>query len=99
MTHLGMIINELFTNSIKYAFKEGGDNRVTCRLEAHGSEYRLIYHENYNKAVDIDKMLQSDTLGIKLLKLTTAQIGGEMQVSKNDGLKVTITFPPPKMQQ
>ncbi len=93
MMQLGIIINELFTNSIKYAFKEDKDNAVSIKLQEDNSEYIFVYHENHNKNENINQLMQSTTLGIKLIKLTINQIGGKLEVDKNDGLRFTIRFP------
>ena len=93
MVHLGIVINELLTNSIKYAFHQGEENRVTLSMQKSEEGYLFIYHENHNYHVDIDEMMQSDTLGIKLIKLIVRQMDAEMEVTKNSGLKFVIGFP------
>jgi two-component sensor histidine kinase len=93
MIHLGIIIDELFTNSIKYAFNDEEQDKITISLFDEGTQYRFVYHENHNYHVDIEKMMHSDTLGIKLLKLTVSQMDGKLHVTKNNGLRFTITFP------
>ncbi len=65
MKSLGIIINELFTNSIKYAFK---DNNLD------------------------DKIINSNSLGIKLVKLTVKQMRGSLDITRNSGLIFTIKF-------
>ncbi len=98
MVHLGIIINELLTNSIKYAFKKGDDNRVTLSLFKRENDYLFLYHENHNYHVDLEKMMHSDTLGIKLIKLIVRQMDGTLEVTRNEGLKFHIAFPKSKMQ-
>lgn len=93
MMHLGIIIDELFTNSIKYAFNDDEKDKITISLFDEQSQYRFVYHENHNYHIDIEKMMNSDTLGIKLLKLTVSQMDGELKVTKNSGLRFTIIFP------
>ncbi len=93
MMQLGIILNELFTNSIKYAFDDDKKSEISIKLQERGEEYIFVYHENHNKNVDIAQILKSKTLGMKLLKLIVAQINGKLQVEKNEGLRFTITFP------
>ncbi len=93
MMQLGIILNELFTNSIKYAFINSKNSSVTIKLKEGENEYIFIYHENHNKNVNISQILQSNTLGMKLLKLIVSQIRGKLDVEKNEGLRFTITFP------
>jgi len=93
MLHLGIIINELFTNSIKYAFpKHKTQNSVRISLTKDKEHYIFRYHNRDNQEADIQKILHSKTLGIKLIKLTVKQIDGKLDVQKQDGLVFTITF-------
>lgn len=98
MVHLGIIINELLTNSIKYAFDKGEDNRVRLSLFKRENDYLFLYHENHNYHVDLESLMHSDTLGIKLIKLIVRQMDGTLEVTRNEGLKFHITFPKSKMQ-
>ena len=91
--NLGIIINELFTNSIKYAFVNRMGDVVSISLYESDDSYIFTYHENHNQHVDIEKMKQSKTLGMKLLALTVKELDGTLDISKNSGLKFVISFP------
>ena len=94
MLHLGIIINELFTNSIKYAFpKSSKQGKVYIAMYEKKNEYIFIYHNRENREADIQKILESKTLGIKLIRLTVKQMHGVLDVKKEDGLVFTIKFP------
>ncbi len=90
---IGIILSELFTNSIKYAFEEdkGGD-QVKISLSQHGNHYLFSYHESRNENIDIEKMLNSQTLGIRLVKLIVKQLEGTFEVTRNRGLIFTVEF-------
>ncbi len=93
MFRLGIILNELFTNSIKYAFEhDAQDDQVWIVLSEKNGNYHFAYHESRNENIDIEKMLSSKTLGIKLVQLTVKQMGGELDISHNNGLIFTIIF-------
>jgi len=93
MFRLGIILNELFTNSIKYAFEhDKSSDQVKIMLYQQGDNYYFIYHESHNEHIDIDKMLNSKTLGIRLIQLTVKQMEGTLDISLNDGLRFTIVF-------
>jgi two-component sensor histidine kinase len=91
---LGIIINELFTNSIKYAFKEENiKNRVYISLFEDEKNYIFKYHNMDNIDVDIHKILYSKKLGIKLIRLTVKQMDGSLDIKTGDGLLFNIIFP------
>ena len=93
MLRLGIILNELFTNSIKYAFSQNSTkNQVNITLTKQKEHYTLIYHEYGNQDADIDKITDSATLGMKLIFLTVREMDGTIQISKKDGLVFTIQF-------
>src|SRR5690606_5539207 len=44
---LGLIINEIVSNSLKYAFPDGRTGKITLKLESHrNDEYRMIVEDD-----------------------------------------------------
>ncbi len=90
---VGIILSELFTNSIKYAFDDDKNNdQVKISLSKDKNHFLFSYHESRNENIDIEKILNSQTLGIRLVKLTVKQLGGTLEVTRNKGLIFTIKF-------
>ncbi len=90
---MGIILGELFTNSIKHAFKKDkDDNRVKISLSKHKDYYLFSYHESGNENIDIAKILNSQTLGMRLVKLVVKQLDGILEVTQDRGLFFTIEF-------
>ena len=93
MFKLGIILNELFTNSIKHAFTtEDREDQVTITLKKEKNRYTLVYHESNNDHVDMEKIHNSDSLGMKLIYLTVQEMDGTVDISRNDGLIFSIEF-------
>ncbi len=93
MKSLGIIINELFTNSIKYAFNDTKlDNKICVSLMALDDQLVFVYHENRNDHIDMNNIMKSKNLGIKLVKLTVKQMRGSLDITRNNGLIFTIKF-------
>lgn len=91
MVQLGIMINELFTNSIKYAFTENkGD--IYIELQHHEDAYVLIYSDNGIGHPSPEVLLKSKSLGIKLIHLTARQLKGSVAISSPKGLKYEIRF-------
>jgi two-component sensor histidine kinase len=77
---LGLIMNELLSNSFKYAFNEIESGRIdlTIKIVAEG-KYQMIYSDNGpGLPVDFD-IYRASTLGIQLIYDLSRQIGGTVQ--------------------
>lgn len=93
---LGLIVNEIVTNSLKYAFQ--GKNQGIIRIDFHkqGDEYHLMICDNgvgIPDDFDIDK---SDSLGMLLIKSLTAQIQGKLELKSHPGTSFNIIFKEPQ---
>jgi two-component sensor histidine kinase len=91
MVQLGIMINELFTNSIKYAFLNNRGN-ISIELQYHSNEYILIYSDDGKGYLFLDELLKSKSLGIRLIHLTAKQLKGSVEVLNEEGLKYKIRF-------
>lgn len=87
--YIGIIINELVTNSYKYAFdKDEGVIWVT--LEKIAEEYVLKIGDS-GKGFEYNK--SSNSLGLKLIHaLVKDQLKGEIEMIKNETIKYIIRF-------
>lgn len=87
--YIGLIINELVTNSYKYAFD---NNRGTITITIHKDlDGYILSIQDDGKGFVVDKKKKS--LGLKLIKtLVYSQLDGEMEVSTQNETKYTIRF-------
>jgi len=89
----GLILNELITNSIKYAFKGIEKGKIFVHLQTISSnKYSLIIADNgigMKKNINIHN---TNTLGLQLVITLVEQIEGEIKVESKNGTKFTITF-------
>jgi two-component sensor histidine kinase len=89
---LGLIINELVTNSLKYAFPEGRAGKLDIRLTAVGTEHVLTVRDNGigNAAPFPD----STGLGQRLVHAMTKQLNGQYYAERTDtGSICVVRFP------
>ncbi len=92
----GLIVNELVTNALKYAFPPGFAGqpkiRVAMNEDADG-QFRLLIGDNgIGLPPDFDPHTRK-SLGMRLVRLwATHQMGGEFKIQSPPGVQYTITF-------
>jgi PAS domain S-box-containing protein len=99
----GLIINELITNALKYAFPQGGGGTIGVELKMLGEEGRVmlrIWDNGVGLPSSIDPR-QSETLGLTIVATLVRQLRGDLTLQRVGGAGFTITFvaPPVKTAQ
>ncbi|MEN9440125.1 MAG: hypothetical protein RLZ33_201 [Bacteroidota bacterium] len=88
----GLLVNELITNSIKYAFPTKQAGEITVGLEEKEEKIYLRIEDNgIGLPKDFD-MMKTDTLGLQLVSTLVEQLDGEITVRNHQGTKYLITF-------
>ena len=89
---VGLIVNELLTNSLKYAFPGGQLGRVLLSLEDLGKDVlRLRISDNgIGKAMNVKP--QGTGFGTQLVDLLTRQLEGTLQQDIANGTVISIQF-------
>ena len=89
----GLIINELISNALKYAFTKETGGFLEIRLESDSKQrFTLTVHDNgIGFPQDLD-FQRSTTLGLQLVKVLTQQIEGEIELDQSQGSKFKIKF-------
>jgi PAS domain S-box-containing protein len=89
----GLIINELVSNSLKYAFPDGREGEV--RIDLHGlsdGTTRLIVADNgVGLKADID-WTNTRSLGLRLVRTLAQQLGAQIEVNTSRGMEVRLAF-------
>lgn len=88
----GLIINELVSNSIKHAFKEGEHGKISIVLERDVDHYSLTVKDSgrgLSDEVDYDNPV---SLGLKLVNALVNQLDGELEVEIDSGTIFKIKF-------
>ena len=92
---LGLLINEIATNAIKYGFsgEEEAVFSVNMKEDRENGRYELTL-SNTGKPFPEDLALEStETLGLRLINALVAQIDGTMELQKKPQPVFTIRFP------
>lgn len=89
----GLIINELVTNALKYAFPNGKRGEIKIFLGYEGEDIVLNIYDNgvgIPENIDFDK---TGTLGLHLVKiLVENQLQGEIHLDRTEGTDFLIKF-------
>ena len=90
----GLIINELVTNTLKYAFPPGERGRVLVRARRLDQDQaQLVVKDNgMGFPEDLDYK-RAKSLGLRLIGLMVEQLHGQWEVSNQEGAQVTIQWP------
>lgn len=91
---IGLILNELLTNTFKYAISNTKQNKIIIELipADQGELNTIIFRDNgpgMPESIDIEK---SNSLGMKVIKLLTRQLGGKLKYYNRDGSVFEIPF-------
>jgi PAS domain S-box-containing protein len=91
----GLIVNEIVSNSLKYAFPGTRSGRVTVKLdsEADGRIAIILADDGIGLPNDFD-IARNQSLGLQLVGMLTQQLGGHLTVERNGGTQFTIRFLP-----
>jgi PAS domain S-box-containing protein len=92
---IGMILVELLTNCIKYAFPDSANNIINVELKQNNSLIQLIVEDN---GVGIPKDLEitkTKTLGLYMVDLLVKDFDGNIKFDITEGTRIEIEFPIP----
>ena len=87
--YCGLILNELITNSLKYAFPNGIGN-IDISLTQTDNTYSLSISDD---GIGYNKDIPSNSLGLILVNtLSEKQLRGMIKIDSNNGVKVIINW-------
>ena len=87
---LGLIVNELLTNTLKYAFPNGQKGQVRIKLEK--KPEGVLHLEVADNGVGKSGVTQGTGFGGQLVSLLTRQLSGSMREEVKNGLTVSFDF-------
>ena len=94
-----MIINELISNALKYAFPESRPGKMRIELCKEQDMFRLSVADNgVGLPKDVD-FRRTESLGFQLVGMLTEQLNGTVDVHADGKTEICILFPPPREEE
>jgi two-component sensor histidine kinase len=89
----GLLVNELLSNSLKYAFPsdQGGEITIALRATPEGQMVLVVADTGVGFPVNMDYR-HTDSLGLQLVCLLTEQLGGTIELDRASGTQWTLRF-------
>ena len=91
MIPIGLILNEVISNSLKYAFP-GKKGSINISLHCAENSYNLILSDDgkgLNVGFDVDR---DSHLGMQLIYMLAEQLDGKLKLESKNGVCYTFTF-------
>lgn len=88
----GLIINELFSNALKYAFPEGREGEIFVELKQDEENTYVTIQDNgigLPAGLNIDNL---ESLGLSLVQILVEQLDGTLHMESKNGTKFLIIF-------
>jgi len=87
-----LLINELVSNSLKYAFPQGKAGEIIITLRSKNNTYRLTVKDNgigFPKEVDFHN---TKSLGLQLVHMFVKKLHGSIKLDNRRGTEINVSF-------
>ncbi|MFW6140383.1 MAG: two-component regulator propeller domain-containing protein [Acidobacteriota bacterium] len=90
---LGLVLNELVTNSLKYAFPYGEKGEIYIHMKKSPEGKHILIVGDTGKGIKAEKdVFESETLGIQLVQDLVRQLNGSIDIQRKKGIAFKIVF-------
>ncbi|PKL15803.1 MAG: hypothetical protein CVV49_19550 [Spirochaetae bacterium HGW-Spirochaetae-5] len=89
---LGIILNELITNTMKYAFSGMNNGIIIVSASLLDKHVKIEIHDNGVGIPETVSFENSTGFGMQLIGLLTEQIGGTIKIVRGDGTRFVLEF-------
>ncbi len=91
---VGLIVNELLTNTYSHAFGQGDHGAVhICLVAESDSIYKMHFEDNGRGFPEGFNFESTSSLGLNLIRILSQQIDGKYQFSNQQGASFVLEFP------
>lgn len=89
----GLIINELLTNALKYAYESPGAGEIIVSMKQSGDDICVLSVSDKGRGLPADTDIdEPQTLGLQLVKTLAEQLDGRLSIDGKGGMSVKLEF-------
>ncbi len=92
LSPLGIIINELITNSMKYAFSGMNECEIELKVFRKDKSVQIVFRDNGKGLPESVSFEKSTGFGMQLISMLTSQIKGKVYIDRERGTCFIIEF-------
>jgi PAS domain S-box-containing protein len=97
---LGLIATELISNSLKHAFPDPATGQVNVVLRPLSTgRVELVVSDNGSGLPEHVGPDDCTSLGLRLVRIFTNQLGGEIRITRNGGTSISVQFDRPEAER
>jgi two-component sensor histidine kinase len=91
---IGLIVNELVTNSMKYAFPNEKRGEIQISLNEEADRHLRLVVADTGVGMDANAVAESKGTGFgsQLVQLLTMQLNGRLETQRDRGMKTIVRF-------
>lgn len=89
---VGLIVNELVTNSMKYGFEGKSSGHIFIDLSHEEKQFKLVIRDNGVGYPDDFEIGQSTGFGLTLVQMLSEQLEGTFSLGNDNGARCSVQF-------
>jgi PAS domain S-box-containing protein len=90
LSALGIIINELLANAMKYAFAGRMDGVINVTAAKEGARATFVVHDDGVGVPEDLNIATSSGFGLRLVDMLTRQLDGTLRIERSGGTRITL---------
>jgi two-component sensor histidine kinase len=90
---LGLILNELISNALKYAFTDREEGKIHIEIDQKEEGLKVLVEDDGVGMPPGFQTEQTDSLGFKLVRAFVDKMKAQMEVLSQEGTRVSIFLP------
>jgi len=90
---VGLIVNEILTNSLKYAFPNSRKGIISITLKNNNGNAEIEIFDNGIGVSEDFELENSKGMGLQLVNMLTQQLDGKIVVKQENGTRFKLIFP------
>ncbi|MGD9939308.1 MAG: sensor histidine kinase [Clostridia bacterium] len=92
LSTLGIIVNELATNAMKYAFPAGRPGVITATATRAADRVSFVFHDDGIGLAETIDCNHTGGFGLRLVGILIGQIGGSIRIERDGGTRFVMEF-------